>query len=87
MKQSATQPGNRSLLAQWRRTFTEHPEEVGETYFQHLKAAAGFSGQLLVAAGAALTHALIPSLCKHTARHRIAALHARLQSRAHPDTN
>ncbi|MEM7256681.1 MAG: DUF6356 family protein [Pseudomonadota bacterium] len=67
-----------------RSTFLTHPHAVGETYFQHLRAAMGFAGFLAVTALAAMVHALVPSLCETTARRRISVLHDRLQKRV-PD--
>ena len=43
--------------------FTEHPKEVGETYFQHLLKALSFSLKLLLMSFQALLHAFIPCLC------------------------
>jgi hypothetical protein len=49
--------------------FTSHPASVDETYFEHLVFALRFSGTLLVAAGAALVHALVPCLCQKISPH------------------
>lgn len=59
----------------------DHPRSVGESYFEHQRTAFGFARSLLLAAFAAAVHAIIPCLCKTTARQRIADLHARLQGR------
>lgn len=40
--------------------FTEHPESVGETYFEHMKFAAGMSAKLIKAAGCCAIHAVMP---------------------------
>jgi hypothetical protein len=32
------------------RAFTEHPESVGETYFEHLESASGFAATMLAGA-------------------------------------
>lgn len=61
--------------------FTAHPASVNETYFGHMRFAMGFSGQLLVIAGAALIHALIPAWFETTASDRIKALCARMEQR------
>lgn len=63
------------------RTFKQHPESVGESYGQHAMVALSFSGQLFLAAGAALVHAIIPCLFEKTASRRIRALHARMERR------
>ena len=44
------------------RLFRDHPREVGETYFQHMAASAGFGFRLLRLAGAAFAHALVPGV-------------------------
>jgi hypothetical protein len=61
--------------------FTTHPAHVGETYLQHLRFASGFSGQLLLAAGAAMAHALLPFLFEKTASAMIRKLHRRIENR------
>ena len=67
--------------------FTNHPASIGESYFEHQLKALSFSVRLLVMSLAALLHAVIPALCKDTARLRIAALHEELQSRAAPKSD
>ena len=42
--------------------FTDHPASVGETYFEHLLAAATFSIRLLIASITCLIHAVLPFL-------------------------
>jgi len=56
------------------RAFTEHPASVGESYWQHLAFALGFSLRLLLAGLAALVHALLPFLFKTTASRLIAEM-------------
>jgi len=63
------------------RAFTQHPESVGESYGQHAMVALSFSGQLFLAAGAALVHAILPCLCEKTASRKIRALHAKMERR------
>ena len=62
-------------------TFTKHPAEVGESYFEHFGVALSFAGGLAIAAGAALVHAVIPAFCEKTASNKIKQLHARMSSR------
>ena len=69
------------MQAVLRRIFTDHPAAVHETYFQHLRMALWFAGQLGLAACAALVHALIPALCKRTASDIIVRLHTRMMRR------
>ena len=40
--------------------FTEHPESVDETYFEHMAFAAGMSAKLLKAAWCCGVHAVMP---------------------------
>jgi hypothetical protein len=69
------------------RIFTQHPEEVGETYGQHARAALGFFLKLQVAALAALVHALLPFACVKTASTIIRELAAKMSSRTTPETD
>ena len=61
--------------------FTEHPATVGETYFAHLRAAAGFGFQMVFAGVACLVHALLPFLFVRTGSDCICRLYERLQAR------
>jgi hypothetical protein len=68
-----------------KRLFTEHPDSVGESYFEHMGVALSFAGPLLAAGVAALVHALLPFLCVTTASGTVKRLHARMMNRApHP---
>ncbi|MDH3713786.1 MAG: DUF6356 family protein [Gammaproteobacteria bacterium] len=58
--------------------FTRHPASVGESYFEHLCAAGGFTASLLLAAVACAVHALLPFLFERTASARIDALYNRM---------
>lgn len=71
---------DRGILA---RTFLEHPASVGESYFEHMRFALRFGGRLGMAAMAALVHALVPSLCKHTASRAVRDLVSFMDSRGH----
>ncbi len=48
--------------------FTEHPHEVGETYFSHCRFAFKLGLNLLVASFAYFTHAVFPFLCQKRGR-------------------
>ena len=61
-----------------RELFTEHPTTVGETYFEHLAAAARFAGWMAVAAIACFLHAVFPFLCVTTGSSIIKRLHDRM---------
>ena len=63
------------------RLFTEHPQSVDETYLEHMRFAAGFSGRLFLAAGAALVHAFLPFLFEKTASSMISTMHHRMHNR------
>ena len=63
------------------RLFTEHPNSVDETYWQHMRFAGGFSVRLFAAAFAALVHALLPFLFERTASRMIDAMHHRMHNR------
>ena len=60
------------------RLFTEHPASVGETYGQHLVAAAGFSARMIVGGIACLVHAVFPFLCVKTGSRMIGELNDRM---------
>lgn len=60
------------------RLFTEHPASVGESYFQHLAAAWGFSWRMMLASLACLVHALLPFLFEKTGSQAITRLHDRM---------
>jgi hypothetical protein len=61
--------------------FTEHPEAVGESYFEHMGVALSFAGPLLAAGLAALVHAFLPFLCVTTASATVKRLYARMTNR------
>ena len=64
------------------RLFTDHPASVGEDYFGHMAFALKFSGLLMLAAGAALVHAVLPFLCQTTASRIVKDLAHRTHARA-----
>ena len=61
-----------------RKLFVEHPADLGETYFEHLRHAAGFSATMFVGSLACLVHAIIPGLCVQTGSNAIRILHSRM---------
>jgi hypothetical protein len=65
----------------FRRLFLSHPQQVGESYFQHQRVALSFALPLLGAGVAALVHAVIPAVCERTAGDIIRTLHGRLEKR------
>lgn len=65
----------------YQKLFLEHPRKVDESYLEHAWFALRFSGQLALAAGAALVHAFVPALCEKTASTITAKLYARTHNR------
>lgn len=63
------------------RVFLDHPAQVNETYFGHMRFAVGFAFWLGVAAFAALVHAVIPTLCETTASRILKRLHTKIADR------
>ncbi|MEO0618177.1 MAG: DUF6356 family protein [Pseudomonadota bacterium] len=61
--------------------FLHHPRAVGETYIGHMAFAGWFAGKLLLAASAAIIHAVLPCLFERTASTIIAELYERTQHR------
>lgn len=66
------------------RLFTAHPSSVNETYLEHSGFALRFAGWLVLAAMAALIHAIFPMLFEKTASRIIAKLHNRTVHRSDP---
>jgi hypothetical protein len=65
----------------FRRLFLSHPQQAGESYFQHQRVALSFAWPLLGAGLAAMVHAIVPGLCERTAGDIIRKLHAQLEKR------
>lgn len=63
------------------RAFKAHPASVNESYWQHASVALSFSGQLALASGAALIHAVVPCLFEKTGSRIIRDLHERMTNR------
>lgn len=63
------------------RAFTDHPASVGESYFGHLRQAAGFGLRMIGAGFACLMHGLFPFLCITTGSDAMARLHAEMAAR------
>jgi hypothetical protein len=58
--------------------FTDHPQSVGETYFEHLESATGFGLRMVAAGLACLLHGLFPFLFVTTGSRTIGHLHERM---------
>jgi len=65
----------------FQRWFLEHPQSVGETYFEHQRTALVFSATLFGAGVRCLIHALVPCLFQRSASRTIAELHERMNRR------
>ena len=59
----------------WKRLFLEHPESLGETYWEHCFNALAISARLFVAALVCVIHALLPFLFKTTGSDMIARMY------------
>ena len=69
------------MIASMKSLFLSHPQAVDETYFEHLAFASRFSATLLLAAGAALVHAMLPFMFEKTASRMVARLYERTHNR------
>ena len=65
--------------------FTSHPREVGESYFGHMRNAAGVGLTMAGGAIACFVHALLPFLFVRTGSRTIEKLHERVARRAAPE--
>jgi len=70
------------MIRTFRRLFSDHPREVGETYAHHLFAAARFGFKLARLSGIAFLHAVVPGVCKTTVSDEIRRMAADLGGRA-----
>tara|TARA_B110000967_G_scaffold47547_1_gene48171 strand:- start:979 stop:1185 length:207 start_codon:yes stop_codon:yes gene_type:complete len=61
--------------------FTEHPNQISETYLQHMKKALTFSFKLLGMSCQALLHAFFPFLFVSTVSEKIKSMNDVLQNR------
>lgn len=66
-----------------RSLFEDHPASVGETYWQHLASAWGFSWRMAVASIACLVHALLPFLFTKYGSQAITQLHDKMVTNRH----
>jgi uncharacterized integral membrane protein (TIGR00698 family) len=60
------------------KAFTQHPQTVGESYFEHLGSAWGYAGTMAVGAAACLLHGLFPFAFQSAGSRRIRELHERM---------
>ena len=64
-----------------RNPFTDHPSEVGETYFEHMGAASRVGATMALAALGCFVHAVFPFLCVRTGSSTIDKLHRQIHRR------
>jgi len=65
--------------------FTEHPQSVGETYFQHMGTSVSFGFRMLGGGLACLVHGIFPFLCTTRGSDTIKALHTCMIDHRHRD--
>jgi hypothetical protein len=65
------------------RAFTEHPESVGETYFEHMASASGFAATMAAGAAACFLHGIFPFAFQKSGSRRIVELHQRMVANRH----
>jgi len=61
-----------------RKLFNDHPETVGETYWQHMGMAFSFAGTMIFSGFACLIHGIFPFLFLKTGSKAITGLHDRM---------
>ena len=61
--------------------FHDHPAKVGESYFEHMAFAFGFSARLFRAAAAAFLHGVVPCLHETTASAEVLAMTDEIRAR------
>lgn len=66
--------------------FNEHPNSVGESYFQHMCVALSFFATFAFATFAAFVHAFLPFLFVKTGSNIILNLHDRMVNNRHKQT-
>ncbi len=63
--------------------FTQHPETVGETYFQHMYSASSFGVKMLGGAFCCFVHAILPFMFEKKASQVITDLHDAMIANRH----
>ncbi len=63
------------------RAFTEHPQDTGETYGEHLLFTVKMTGRLFYSSVVLLIHGLLPFLCTRTASMQIEKIYGIMRSR------
>jgi len=71
----------RELAADVERAFTEHPQETGETYLQHLWFTAKMSARFIYTTTVLMIHGIFPFLLKKAASTQIERVYRIMRSR------
>lgn len=58
--------------------WTQHLDEVNESYFEHMRMALSFTGHMLMGAAACAIHAFFPFLFETTGSQKIKCLYERM---------
>ncbi len=66
--------------------FREHPESVGETYFQHLQVALTFSLRMAIGSVVCLVHAILPFAFERTGSQILDKMHRQMVSQRRVNT-
>lgn len=66
-----------------KKLFCDHPQSVGETYFQHMRSAGSFALAMTFGALVCLVHAILPFAFKATGSRLIEKLHRRMVAARH----
>ena len=61
--------------------FHDHPAKAGESYFEHMAFALGFSWRLVRAGLAAFAHGILPACCETTASSEVLAMNDEIRAR------
>ena len=61
--------------------FTRHPEEIGETYSEHMATAAGFGATMVIGGLCVIIHAFLPFVFEQTGSRTMAKLHRKMSTR------
>ena len=72
---------HRAQARELRRAFTEHPQETGETYLQHLWFTLGMSARFIFTTLVLLTHGLFPFLLTRSASRQIEEIYRIMKTR------
>jgi uncharacterized protein DUF6356 len=64
-----------------KRLFHDHPAKAGESYFEHMAFAFGFSWRLFRAGVAAFVHGIFPACCETTASSEVLAMNDEIRAR------